>query len=539
MKIIKKYIQKIQNLFNKVRDHKYNKFRPRANKVIGELFQRKLLFNKEDKYIICDALWDNPHHWLRLAIFGPVLSNYLKSKFIGIYEKGTNRKTLDSLKAFKLEKYLEINPLIKNKHLTIGKKYAKKLSDSGDIFNFKLPYDFPWQFLYDGILKSEMIGNLNLNSKKFPFYIAKLISYLEEYDEIIVWEKITALVISHPVNFRFSTLIYLALKKEIPVYIMNYVNEYISIRKLESVDDWKCGGYEKPDYEIVSNLSVKKKDYLEKVGREYLKQVRSSKKGEVSTIGAFKNTNEVFDKKKFLKKLNLEINRPTVVILTGCWPDFPNIFESSWYTDYVDWFKKTLEIIKDLNNCNWIIKPHPAEFKYGSQTKISHFLKNINSENIISWPDIVSSDKLLQVADVVVTSHGSAGFEYPALGKPAICTKKTHYSNWGFTNFCSDLSEYKKLLENIHMIKKPDKNDQRFAYIYIASFFCNASIIKGEYLFGMGSKGNKLWPTIENFIKKNDEDIKKEQLMMDKWLDSKIQSYNFFKSINYDLWEKI
>ena len=93
-------------------------------------------------------------------------------------------------------------------------------------------------------------------------------------------------------------MIYLALKKEIPVYILNYVNEYISIRKLESVDDWKGGGYEKPDYEIVSNLSVKKKDYLEKVGREYLKQVRSSKKGEVSTIGAFKNTNE------FLIKIN-------------------------------------------------------------------------------------------------------------------------------------------------------------------------------------------------------------------------------------------
>ena len=139
--------------------------------------------------------------------------------------------------------------------------------------------------------------------------------------------KITALVISHPVNFRFSTLIYLALKKKIPVYVLNYVNEYISIRKLESVDDWKGGGYEKPDYEIVTNLSVKKKNYLEKVGREYLKQVRLSKKGEVSTIGAFKNTNEDFDKNKFFKKLNLEINRPTVVILTGCWPDFPNIFE--------------------------------------------------------------------------------------------------------------------------------------------------------------------------------------------------------------------
>ena len=271
-----------------------------------------------------------------------------------------------------------------------------------------------------------------------------------------------------------------------------------------------------------------------------MNQVRSAKKGEVSTIGTFKNdSRESFDKKEFFKNLDLDRNKPTVVIMTGCWPDFPNLYAPSWYIDYVDWFKKTLEIIKDLDNANWIIKPHPAEFKYGSKTKIQHFLKNINNKNIITWPEIVSSDKLLRIADVVVTSHGSAGFEYPALGKPAICTRKTHYANWGFTNLCSEFSEYKNLLENIQMVKKPDKNDQKLAYIYIASFFCNASVTSGEYLFGMGSKSNKLWPTIENFINKNDNGIRKEQLMMEKWLCSNIHSYNFFKSINYDLWHKI
>ena len=39
MEIVKSYIQKIQNLFNEVRDYKYNKHRSRANKVIGKLFK--------------------------------------------------------------------------------------------------------------------------------------------------------------------------------------------------------------------------------------------------------------------------------------------------------------------------------------------------------------------------------------------------------------------------------------------------------------------------------------------------------------------
>ena len=43
---------------------------------------------------------------------------------------------------------------------------------------------------------------------------------------------------------------------------------------------------------------------------------------------------------------------------------------------------KTLDIIKEIENVNWIIKPHPAEFKYGSKTKTHSYLKNIKRKNI-------------------------------------------------------------------------------------------------------------------------------------------------------------
>ena len=83
------------------------------------------------------------------------------------------------------------------------------------------------------------------------------------------------------------------------------------------------------------------------------------------TINAFMKTKESFNKHKFLLDHNLDINKKTAVIMTNCWPDFPNLFPSNWYADYVEWLQKTLEIITKVDNCNWIIKPHPAEFKYG------------------------------------------------------------------------------------------------------------------------------------------------------------------------------
>ena len=539
MQYIKESFQIFQNQFNKIKDYKYNKYRSEANKILGDLYNKNINFQKTGKYIICEALWDNPHHWLRLSIFAPVLVNKLKANLIGLYEKNTSKEIIDTLNSFKLSKYIQIESKVSRKYLNQAFSISKEIKKPFDIINLKLPYDFPGQALYDSMLKAEMIGSLEINIKNICNYVAELISYLEEYQTKIDWDSISALILSHPVHFRFSTLTHQALRRGIPVYIMNYVNEFISLRKLESVQDWTNGCYEKPEFEVVNKLSEKKKNYLERIGKKYLEEVRSAKRGETLTINAFiKNKKESFNKDEFLLKHNLDIKKPTSVIMTNCWPDFPNLFPSNWYADYVEWLQKTLEIITKVDNCNWIIKPHPAEFKYGSKTKMVHFLKKIKNKNIIQWPENISSDKLLQIADVVITSHGSAGFEYPALGTASICTKKTHYSYWGFTNCCSDYLSYKNLLENIQTIKKPNKNQQKLAYIYISSFFCNATLNSDDYLFGMGSLSNKLWPTIENFINKNNEGIKKERLMMNRWLDSEIQSYNFFKSINYELWER-
>ena len=87
MEIIKKYLQKSQNLLNQFRDYKYNKFRPKANKAISELFNNKLSYPKDDKYIICEALWDNPHHWLRLAIFFKINSADFSLAFEPMWSK--------------------------------------------------------------------------------------------------------------------------------------------------------------------------------------------------------------------------------------------------------------------------------------------------------------------------------------------------------------------------------------------------------------------------------------------------------------------
>ena len=63
---------------------------------------------------------------------------------------------------------------------------------------------------------------------------------------------------------------------------------------------------------------------------------------------------------------------------------------------------------------------------YGSKTKASNFLKTNKYNHIALWPEYLPTNYVTNIADVIVTSHGTAGIEYTALGIPVVLTKKSY-----------------------------------------------------------------------------------------------------------------
>ena len=160
-------------------------------------------------------MWDSPHHWLRLAIFLPVLTKFYESNVMGIYLKDTNRKIIRTFKSFKFDYYKELDYLPKKKHYEIAYSLFNKLKKPDDIFDLDIPYGFPGSFLYDSILKTEMIGTIQLNNPKNIKHFAQLLSFLDLYDNVVDPKKVSAVVLSHPVNFRFASIVHIALMKKI------------------------------------------------------------------------------------------------------------------------------------------------------------------------------------------------------------------------------------------------------------------------------------------------------------------------------------
>lgn len=149
----------------------------------------------------------------------------------------------------------------------------------------------------------------------------------------------------------------------------------------------------------------------------------------------------------------------TAVVMAHCFSDDASTSTSRHiYNDYYSWIVRTLEIIQDIDNVNWVLKGHPARYHYNEGDEIFDiFEKFATKPNIYIWDDEISTNSVYNVADAVVTVAGSCGFEFPAFGIPAICAGFPSYGGYGTTIEPTTEAEYISCLKGISTIGRLDE----------------------------------------------------------------------------------
>lgn len=533
-------VRKFKTIIAEVQLLPYNLRRTEANAAIASLAGEVPLDPTSEKYVLCEGLWDHPFHWVRLALFAPLVSNRFRCPLLGVYESVTSKRVRKSLSSLPVSVFECVDGVPKSAHFEKARELLADAHSAWDIINIKLPEDFPGHYVYDALLKAELIGTAMPGSPGLEVKVAEALAYIEAYRNLLTKYRFCSVIVSHPSSLRFATLVYLSLRSGIPVYVLNYSNEHITCRLLKNVNELIEGAFERPALDKLFNVtSPTERRELVAIGCNYLSAVRKSARGEGSTVSVYNDDSQcVSDKGNMLRALGLEPGKPTAVIMTNCWPDFPNTYFPGWYTDYVDWFLKTYQLITKLNNCNWIIKPHPAEFKYGTKTVINSLLPSELPNGVALWPANWAGNLVAHVADVVISANGTAGIEYPALGISAITARETFYTRWNFGHFSPSYSGYCDLLRNAHILPKPTDEQKELAKMYVACALCSAPQITGDYQLPWGSLGYRLWPKVSSFISKFSVELERERVMLRRWLGSDTCSYNFYKSLHHKLWSE-
>ncbi len=496
--------------------------RRRANKTIINL--RSQNPNLRQGIILCEALWDHPYHWLRVAMLSRALGPKYGSELLGLYTEETPRRWRSSLEALQLAGMervaLDCSPL----HRQQAEQFLQGLSSMRELSSARLPGGCPAAYIYDGALKQERVGFMEFSDERLPHYFALAFCYLEQYEAILDRREIKAAIVSHPTHVRFSTLVWTLISRGVPVYLTNYVNGHISIRRLDEACHMLEPYDDSPDPDEVEALNAGERQALIEQGKSYMGMVRGGNESEFARVKVYGDGEAYFSgREEFCAAIGADPAKPIVAIMGNCWPDFPNGLGPTWFSDYVDWFQVTLNTVADLSHCNWVLKPHPAELEYGHTTTLRKLTGGQLPAGVFHWPEGASGADLVSHAHGIITARGTSGVEYAGIGLSAIVGAPTPYTSHGFAHFSETEREYCELLAKMHQLPAPSQKQQEDAQIFSAATFAHP---QDKLRYPFGHLGQELYRSLPGFVRTHREAIEAEIQFMTNWVRSGHERYH-------------
>ena len=443
------------------------------NNYINKFINKNKAFNKKinlknNNKILIELLL--PHHlepMIMNCLIGNDLSKYYGSNCVALINKN-DLVTREIAKSYNIEEFIFINQenlIIKFFYFLKSLFLINYNSIDKNLYNLKL----------DGleIGKSALEHYLRMhnydpkNKNKFLLYLCLSKALIQaEFAKKVFKKKYKYFVIGETQFIPNKIFFHQSLKSKIPVYTFKGTAVYEFTGRI--FNDFKDRNkiimqYSKNLTKILINFfikknilkNLKKKDEIKKIGIETIWSDQKQKE-----ILKFKSKNDFFRHFKLKKMKN-------VLIVPHAMSD--NLFNNNWnifHTAY-HWFSETLNEIVKIQNVNWIIKPHPYEYKFKGITARKIFDDfDINKKNIIFLDENIHIQEIYKYVDVVITGNGSAGYEYPSLGIPAITTSDAAYSNFDFTVSPKNKKDYFKILKKINSLKKISSFKRKKAQIF-------------------------------------------------------------------------
>ena len=431
------------------------------------------------KKIIVENFINHPGYTLSNAICAKYLSEIYKFELIGFIREGDIKAEL-IFKSFNINNIIKIekpNIFKRLKYLIISLKLCKK---NQNIEKFcKLKYDRVELGLstYDTYIRYTKKPSLNyINTELIVLFSQAISSYFYFKNFLKIYQNeiklsVQSETVFNPQNIFFQT----CLKNNIEIFARCGEND-ISLRrytKWNQRNDYRYNISTKLFNFVEKNMSKK---LFKKVKKIYIKKKDNINYGFDTKIPLIDNKrNKKINKNEILKFFNWQDNKKIIVFFMNVLIDRNFHFgPRTNFKDNYTWTKYILGKIKKIKKVNWIIKKHPIEKLYDSKFDLNKEISSISKKykHVKIFPENFNNASLLDIADKIITSHGTAGIEYPAYGIESLFVEKSLYSNMPFTKMLKSKKQIDLKLKNLHKQNRVPKiiQEKSMLFLFIQDF---------------------------------------------------------------------
>jgi hypothetical protein len=365
-------------------------------------------------------------------------------------------------------RYTYLNGTVFLWNLGKAKKLLDQIKSKEELENLEVCGIHIGDLIYDRCLSWNRSATISLSSKELLKTVAECLSYFDYWTAFFRKNRVSAVCISHCV-YHFAIPARIAASQGIPSYEVTATH----IFRVDSEN-------------IHATVSPKNLNKISELAqKESLEDVLGI--GKQARIDYFKpndfgnpNLRSVHDSHLLpAPKLIRDGERAKVMVASHLLFDAPHRFGIALYPDFYEWLIALGKLSENLN-FDWYIKEHP-DTPEDRKFVLEDFVQIFDKFTLI--PATYSHKRMVEEGiDLVLTAHGSVGFEYPALGVPVISANpNSAYSYFGFANCPSSRQEYEEMITKFKNLDLKIDTDELDRFFYSRSLTGSRNWIFDDY----------------------------------------------------------
>ncbi len=479
--------------------------------------------------LLIDAMWDNPNYWLRLTTARAALGSKHNREvgLIGVHRQNEVARTLEQLDIAQSVRWATYSPgrtEVRQDAATL----VRDLRTPEDILGWQLPYGFPAELVYDGILKRQRKACVDIGTADFQNHVEDALIAIETAERIVEDVAPDHVIVSHALNFDFGALAWAAVRRGVAttlIFGMFGGARFIKLTRPQDLFDLM----DFPEGEQLDSLAPGVAARLADQGRRNLEARFSGATNDIGARFAFGSPATALDRDRIRTELGWRDDMPVVAVYAANWFDYPHNFGMRNFRDFLDWLEATIDAARNNPRVGWLLKPHPCDAWYGGVT-LADLVGEARAPNIALVPDAWSSADLLASVDGLVTVHSTGAVEAAALGKPVLVADRGWYHACGFVHWAQSRAEYLNALATSWW-ESIDTDATTFRARVFAGLYFGRPGWQGEFVTDDDSLQDAIYDSMPALLANNAAAIDREIATLRDWFACPDRRYHTFKML--------
>jgi len=343
-----------------------------------------------------------------------------------------------------------------------------KIREKRDVENLRVDGVWIGDLIYDTYLMSFKKPTIDVNGDEFRRFLLESLELFVFWGDYLKNHNVCGINVSHCV-YTLAIPLRIAVKQDIPVFQASATHLYrLSEDNLFAYNDF----FHFPRLFAQLPESVQRKGLAL---AEHRIQKRFS--GEVGVDMAY-STKSAFVASGHTRLLR-HSTKKKVLIATHCFFDSPHSYGNNLFPDFYEW----LDFLGQITECtdyDWYVKTHP-DYLPGTMEIINDFIARYPKFTLL--PSDASHHQIIaEGIDVALTTYGTIGFEYAALGVPVINASLNNPNiAYDFNIHAKDPEDYRRLLMNLDDLDFQIDKRQVYEYYFMRNIYNTENLFFENY----------------------------------------------------------